>query len=656
LKMSRVPIALWVLTSVAFVAAGQPRSEIDSKPVALYVSLQGNDAWSGTLPEPEAVRSDGPLATLHAAVEAARKQPAGRPRRIVMRGGQYYLSRPIVLDPRDSGLVIEADDDVPVFLYGGRAITGWRREGQHFWAADLPEVAAGRWDFRMLVVNDRFCPRARLPGLGHFTHLSRFDVPWMSTTGGGWKRKPTAEELTKLVFRPDDLGPWLRPKNAEVTVYHMWDESVVGVAAVDHAAHILKLASPCGHPPGAFGVQKYVVWNVREGMTAPGQWYLDREAGRVVYWPLPDEDMARATVLAPTMESIFRIQGTKESAVRDVSLRGLTLSLTTTPLVPGGFGAERFEGAVAIAQAENCRLRELAVVNVGGQGVKASGVRGLRIEECHVHQTGACGLIVRGNECLVQGNHVHHVGLSYPSAIGVSSGGRGGPGNRIEHNEIHDTPYSAVVCGGDDHRIEHNLIYQAMQQLHDGAGIYVSMCKRIAIRGNFVRDITDTGGYGASAYYLDEQAEDCLVEGNLALRVARPSHNHMARKNIIRNNVFVTGGDATITFARSSDFQLEHNVVAARGKITVTNPAAITAARGNILFSAAGKVEGVKLQDYRAAGTQPMEAGGGFILAEPGLAEYERGRVRFLPGSAAAKLGIEPIDVSGAGRASAPDK
>ena len=86
--------------------------------------------------------------------------------------------------------------------------------------------------------------------------------------------------------------------NAEVTVYHMWDESMVGLKAIDAEKQILTFSSPSGHPPGAFGVKKYVIWNIREGMTEPGQWYLDRTRGKVVYWPLPGEDMATAKVVA----------------------------------------------------------------------------------------------------------------------------------------------------------------------------------------------------------------------------------------------------------------------------------------------------------------------------------------------------------------------
>ena len=122
-------------------------------------------------------------------------------------------------------------------------------------------------------------------------------------------------------------------------------------------------------------------------------------------------------------------------------------------------------------------------------------------------------------------NEVHDVGLTYPSAIALTGGGKD---CEISHNHVYDTPYSAVTCGGQDNLIEGNRIHHAMQELHDGAGIYCFGGKGLVLRGNFIYDIVDTGGYGASAYYLDEQCEGCVVEKNLSINVARPSHNHMA--------------------------------------------------------------------------------------------------------------------------------
>ncbi|NOX54961.1 MAG: hypothetical protein GXP27_11105, partial [Planctomycetes bacterium] len=535
-----------------------------------------------------------------------------------------------------------------VVLYGGRRITGWRRDGDRFWAADLPDVASGKWDFRLLVVDGRMAPRARLPEKGTFTHLSTFNVPWMSTTGGGWKRKPTREELTTLKYRPEDLGPWLDVRNAELTVYHMWDESVVGVERNDTENHILTFSNPCGHPPGAFGVKKYVVWNVRRGMTRPGQWYLDRTAGKVVYWPLPGQDMTKAKALAPTVETIVRIAGHAGSPARDITIRGLTLAVTNTPLKAGGFGAGAFAGAVHLTEAENCRLKELEIVNVAGQGVRGWKLASCCIENCRIHDTGACGIRVIGG-CTIRNNYVHHVGRIYPSAIGIWGAGRGGPACAIRHNTLHDTPYSAIICGGDGHRIENNLIYRAMQVLHDGAGIYISMGRGMILRGNYVRDIVDTGGYGASAYYLDEQAVDCLVEGNLSVRVARPVQNHMARRNTIRGNVFVADGDLVLSFPKSSDYCVEKNVVVASGKIQITNPGAISKASDNILFSKSGVVEQVVMDQYRKVKTQPIASGTRWLLADPKMVHYENGKVRYAPGSVVQRLAIPSIDVTGAG-------
>jgi hypothetical protein len=613
------------------------------------VATNGNDGRSGTRAAPDARRKDGPLATLARARDLARGSKAtGATRRIVVRGGRYFLGTPLELGAADSGLSIEATAGETPVLYGGKRITGWQRDGEHYWSARLPEVAAGKWDFRLLVVDGVARRRARLPETDFFIHLTEFKVPWMSTTGGGWQRKPTPQELTTLRYRPGDLGPWLDVRNAELTVYPMWDESCVGLATHDPATQTLTFSTPAGHPPGAFGVQTYVVWNVRQGMHAPGLWYLDRSAGKVVYWPLPGQDMSRAAVYAPTATSILRVAGRAGTPVENVTLRGLTLTVTNTPLKAGGFGAGDFDGAVSLAFTRGCRLERLAIRNVAGWGIKAHASDGLRIAGCEVGSTGAGGIRLDGADAVVEDNHVHHAGFLYPSAIGVWIGGARAA---VRHNEIHDTPYTAVIAGGTDHRIEHNLIHHAMQELHDGAGIYVTFCKGIQIRGNVVRDIEDTGGYGASAYYLDEQAENCVVEGNLSLRVARPSHNHMARNNILRGNVFIIPGDAKLTFPRCSGYTLEGNVIAAGGAITFQSPPGdIAAMPRNVLSSAAGKVELETLADYAVRERAPLVPRDGTRFADPLFVNPAKGDYRFRPGSPAAQLGIRPLDPAQAGR------
>lgn len=609
----------------------------------LYVAPDGNDAAPGTI--------DQPFATLTQARDAARKLPAGQPKRIVLRGGKYF-NVSLGLGPEDSGLVIEAAPEEKPILYGGERITGWAKDGEKFYAASLPDFprvagdAPADWEIRMLRVDGQWRPRARFPVQGTLTHLTSFDVPWMSTTGGGWKRPPTRAELTTLKYQAGDLGPGLDIKNAELTVYHMWDESCVGVAALDPQTQTLTLSPPAGHPPGAFGVKKYAVWNVSEGMTAPGQWYHDRARHRLVYWPLAGQAMDAAEVIAPTRTTLLRIRGTPAAKVKNVTVRGLTFAVTTVPLIAAGFAAAGFDGAISLEHTDRCTLADLTVTQVAGHAINARGdVAGTHVENCEISQCGAGGIYVGGAGTVISNNHVHAIGLAYPSSIGIF---RGGTGNLVSHNEVHDCTYSAINYGGEANRIEDNLIYDCMKVLHDGAAIYLFAARNCVIRGNFARDIADTGGYGASAYYLDERSTGCVVENNLSLRVRWPSHNHMATNNVIRNNVFIVTDDAKLTFPRSAGYRVEGNVLYATGKIRIENPAAVTNWSRNLFYSAVGRIERVPLKDYSSTGVAEG-APDDTVVSDPRFVDWENGDYRYRPDSPTREMGIVPIDVSRAG-------
>jgi len=581
-----------------------------AQPLTWHVSPAGNDSWSGGQAEPAENGADGPLATLAAAISASRRQ-AETPRRVLLGPGRHFIQQTVVLDARDSGLTIEGSDAGTTTLYGGRRITNWRRDGERFWVADVPQVKQGNWDFRALVVNDRLCPRARLPETGRLTHESNFPVRWMSTAGGGWERKPTQGELTTLCYRDADLGPWLSVRNAEITVYHMWDESMVGLAAHDPATRTLNFANPAGHPPGAFGVNTYVLWNIKEGMTQPGQWYLDRDEGRVVYWPLPAEDMASAVVVAPTVETILQLKRHQDKPIRDVTVRSLTLSTTTTPCRAGGFGATHYRGALELERAEGIRVLDVEITNTAGHGIREWGTRDILIRGCQLHHLGSGGLRVGDGAGTIESNQIHHVGVLYPSAIALMAGGAQGT-YTIRRNEIHNTSYSGMCISGINTVIEENLLYRCMQELHDGAAIYVGGAKANIIRRNVVRDIVKIGkGYGVSSYYLDEKCRDCVVESNVSIGVSRPSHNHMTLNCKLRNNVFICDGDMALSFARCAGHQVTDNTLHLNGKLNIGDPDAVTEWAGNLIIQSgevAPAISDVMPVPPRAPRNTPLQA------------------------------------------------
>lgn len=611
--------ALMLAALVAFPVQGE-----------VFVSPAGANSNPGTV--------DRPVATLRKALEISRKSSGELTHKIVVQPGRYFDAS-VSLTREDSNTIIESVG-TPAMLVGGVPLTGWEKDGDRFWSAPLP---SGRtWDIRLLQVNGRFCPRARFPEQGTLTHLSVFDVPWMSTTGGGWKRKPTQEELTTLRYKESDIPADMDVKGAEITVFHMWDESVSGIESVDTNSRTIRMNPPLGHPPGAFDVKTYCLWNLKEGMTQPGQWYFDRARNRVVYWPLAGENMAQLEAIVPTQRVIMELGG-----ATNVTVRNIDFSITTVPLITGGFAAGAFDGAIQFKDANSVRLNRVRVSNVAGHGFKTVGsAQRIEIVDCEFSNCGAGGVYIDGGSNTVRQCLIHDVGLMFPSAMGINGGG---DHSTLSHNEIYATPYSAVGYGPRNSIIESNLIHHCMKVLHDGAAIYVFAATNTVFRGNLVRDIIDTGGYGASSYYLDEQSRDCVVEGNVSINVARPSHNHMATNNVIRNNVFITDGDMKITFPRSTGFKMEGNVLYASGSITVEGVNNVKTWSGNLFYSGKGSIQGTTLSDYSETGRLPGVLGdtqvGDPLFVNGGKLDF-----RYKPESPALKLGLKALDVSSAGR------
>ena len=80
-------------------------AESSGKPtITLHVAPEGNDAWSGSLPEPNPGADDGPLATIPRAQEIVRKLRTqdGLAKPIVVHiRGVHRLTEPIVITPED---------------------------------------------------------------------------------------------------------------------------------------------------------------------------------------------------------------------------------------------------------------------------------------------------------------------------------------------------------------------------------------------------------------------------------------------------------------------------------------------------------------------------------------------------------------------------
>lgn len=317
-----------------------------------FVSPQGNDRWSGTLPQPNAERSDGPLATAEGRRNAVRRLRAGkqidRPVRILFRGGTYRLAQPLVLGRQDGGTersptIYESYPGEQAVFSGGTLISGWQRDKGPLWKAELPEVKSGRWYFRQLFVNGERRLRPRLPKDAIFAPAG---LPKMDTSGwmGAEPETKNPLDLRAFQFKPGDIRKgWTNLEDVEVVVLQYWTEARLRIRAIDEKNLAVLFTGGSWRPLTWSG--GYYVDNVFEALDTPGTWYVDRKQGVLYYHPLPGEDMNKAEVVAPVAQQLLRLEGDAKAGkpVRNVVFRGLSFQHTEWTLPPEGFAYDQAE-------------------------------------------------------------------------------------------------------------------------------------------------------------------------------------------------------------------------------------------------------------------------------------------------------------------------
>jgi hypothetical protein len=525
----------------------------------IFVSNKGDDTRSGT--------KSAPVATVQKVVELSRKSGI---KKIEIQEGDYF-DVSVILNKQDSGLQIVGEPGKSIRLFGGRMLEGWQQNGDIF-EAKVPDSILQALDFRILIVNDTLRDRARLPENGAFNHLSEWPVQWQSSQGG-WAKKPTNDDLTTLIYNPADLGSWLDVKNAELTVFHAWDDSYVGLSGIDTIKHSLRFSHRTTHPAGAFAswagpkTHQYIVWNIKEGLKHPGQWYVDRSSRKIVYWPFAYERIGNIKVVVPTQNHIFQM----DNNARSITLENLQLSCAGAPIANTGYGTANITGAILVTRVKNLKLTSISVKNVAGWAVKVTG-SDISVSDCEFSYTGAGGLSYNGNHIFVQRCGIHDLGKLYFGAVGIMGNGRF---NKVSHCEIYNVPYCAINSLGNQSVAEYNLIYNFKQMMVDGGAIYGGD-DSTTYRNNAV--LAEKGNQTEGwTYYFDELADHSTMENNLAVNTIVPVHHHMAGPLAIRNNIFIDEARQEISYPLCSDLTFTGNILVAR-EIIISGP---TGEKGN---------------------------------------------------------------------------
>ncbi|GGD53881.1 right-handed parallel beta-helix repeat-containing protein [Paenibacillus nasutitermitis] len=689
----------------------------------LYVSTLGKDTWTGRLPEPHPEDNDGPLATIAGARDAIRhlKQSAliSGAVTVWLRGGHYHQTEPVVFTPEDSAAVTYAayPGETPV-VDGGRRLSGWREEtigGIAMWVADAPVADGDNGYFRQLFVNGERRSRTRLPKQGFYWMK---DVPGTGFQGGEMSSDLFAGTDTFVCAQGDIDASWRNRNDIDVVAVHYWIEERMPVASFNPDTGEVKSSRKSMFvlkDDVARRYAKYYVENVFEALTDPGQWYLDRTAGKVYYIPLPGEALAETELVACSARQLLKLEGKpeEEKYVEHLSFQGLTFAHTDW-IQPKG-GGERFElpgidfaaapqaafhipGVVHMRGVRYCSIEDCRIERIGWYGIELSeGCMSNRIVGNTISDMGAGGIkldgadasgsiLLRTGSNRITDNHIHAGGRIFHSACGILS--VHSAGNTFSHNHIHDLYYTGISCGwvwgyaenvSKNNRIEKNHIHDIGHGLlSDMGGIYtLGVQPGTVIRGNLIHDI-EKCNYGGWAIYPDEGSSHILIENNICFRTSsQVFHQHYGRENIVRNNIFAFGREGQAALGRAEDhlsFTFEKNIIVADGQpMFVAGYSGQLDKKGfssdlNLFWDISGgepesgnqkfdEQANFSLNDKRSM--EDMNQLGydlHSIYADPRLEDPAGGNFTLLEDSPAWALGFQPIDLTDVGPRSAADR
>ncbi len=506
-----------------------------------FVAPKGNDGWSGQFPDPVNGDADGPFQSLSRARDALRTAP-GEGGMVYIREGKYYLEETLLLESADSGtaespVIWQAYPGEEVRLIGGVCVQDWQPFEGVILQSDLSALDIGNEPISQLYYSGERMTLARWPNK---------DAGAMP--GGNWAfvTAPVPEDRNRSFhYAGDRPSQWANIANAQVSIWpnYNWWQTIADVAKLDPATKTITLKEALPYTIEAG--RRFFVRNVREELDAPGEWFYNQETQTLYFWLA--KLRLNAVVVAPILNHAIVLQGAQY-----INLIGFTIEATRND-------------AIRVKDANNCLIGRCTIRNTGAFGIHVTGGKSVRIAGNDIYDTGRGGVVLAGGDrkTLSPGNHeainnhIHHFGAeyqTYQTAVNVS-----GVANRVAHNLIHDAPHIGILLGGNNHIIEYNDIHHVCLEGSDNGAFY--MGRDWTQRGNILRynKFHDIYGFGlaglgpdadgvyhyesphqAWGVYLDDCSSGATIYGNLFYRI--PLCGVMiggGRDNTVKNNIFV---------------------------------------------------------------------------------------------------------------------
>lgn len=345
------------------------------------------------------------------------------------------------------------------------------------------------------------------------------------------------------------MQKWKTTEDVWMFGYFYWDWADMSTTISNYNSEKATLTTTYCSRYGFKNNADYYFYNVYEELDAPGEYYLDRNSGKLYLYPGEERDQADI-LLSLSDKSLIEVEG-------DASY------LNFDGLDVRGSRANGIE-----VNGDNCKITNCNIYNIAENGMVIRG-KNNTVTACEVNTIGKNGLILgnsiineRGEDIRENGlvmenniadnNAIHDYGeiqKTYTSGISIS-----GVGNKASHNEIFNAPHMAIFYEGNEHIIEYNNIYEVVKQSSDAGAIYAG--RNLSYYGNIIRYncIADIGGkdFAPNGIYFDDGLAGQTAYGNILVNI--PSYGFLiggGRDNNVYNNLIINAKDGIEYDART---------------------------------------------------------------------------------------------------------
>jgi hypothetical protein len=552
----------------------------------IYVSVNGEDNNPGTL--------ERPFASIERArIEAGKlKKTGSNSINIYLREGTYYLEKPLVLQPDDSGSEIQAirymsyGGEKPV-LSGGKRITGeWKPYADGIMMCKIPEEKNGKLDFTQLFINGKRQIRARYPNYDP-SEPGKSGYIYPAEAELKWPHKEFRYDLKTFTKRK-----WAKPQEAVVHIFGMnyWGNLQWEIEDIDRDTQTIKLGrggfqiNEVMQGRDATGIDHrsgFYIENVFEELDSPGEWYLDKENGILYVVPEEGIDLNTAIIEAPVLKQVVEFRGSQEAPVHNIYFSGFRIAHTASTYFEeyeapslGDWTIHR-GGAVFFGGAEDCSFENCYFDGVGGNAIFVNNYnRRINISGNTITEAGDSGICIAGSKHLTLGsnrkypaeitisnNLIHDIGIFGKQTAGVFVSIS--EDNIISHNHMYNLP-RAAICINDGtwggHVIEFNDIHDTVRETcdhgpfnswgrerfwclqqshgpvsHEAGEVRLDCRKPVIIRNNRFEDYK---GWGID---LDDGSSNYQVYNNLCIGIGIKLREGDYR--LIENNIFINAAN-----------------------------------------------------------------------------------------------------------------